>query len=421
MCKDKGKPSARSEFAAPMPVIDARYYKTLVICPNKGMAGELAPILSHGLPLAPVHVTNDYPDRRPLADLLKRVDAKLCFLDVSSNLEMALQVAADIHTLNAAMPVVALLPGNNPDLILRCLRQGAAEFLIRPFTTDQIDAAVEKVARLIPAPSARAAWAKTVAVFPAKGACGATTIACNLAFQSKRLGSKKVLLADLDPLTGTISFLLKLKSTYSFLDVLSRQGNLDDDLWKQMVTVHQGMDVLLPPENLMDGIDHLNDAGPILNYAQRFYETTIVDCGNSYTDWNLSVAYACDELILATTNELPSLQSAQRALAWFEHHRIDQSKIRVVVNRYERMIGLSSDVIGSALQTEVFQVIPADYDAVQRSQMEGKPLPAGSVAGKSMAALAERVCGKRGNAADEKKAPSSITDGFRSLFTRASP
>ena len=51
---------------------------------------------------------------------------------------------------------------------------------------------------------------------PAKGACGATTIACNLAFQWKRLGAKKILLADLDPLTGTLSFLLKIKSIYSF-------------------------------------------------------------------------------------------------------------------------------------------------------------------------------------------------------------
>jgi pilus assembly protein CpaE len=317
------------------------------------------------------------------------------------------------------MPMVALLPGNNPDLILRCLRQGAADFLIRPFTTDQIDAAVEKVARQIPAPSARSGGAKTIAVFPAKGACGATTIACNLAFQSKRLGSKKILLADLDPLTGTISFLLKVKSGYSFLDVLIRQGSLDGDLWKQMVTAHQGIDVLLSPENLTDGIDDLVDASPILDFAQGSYETIIVDCGNSYTNWNLSIAYLCDELVLATTNELPSLQAAQRALAWFDQQRIDPSKIRVVVNRYEREIGLNSDVISSALQADVFQVIPADYEAVQKSQMDGKPLPPSSMAAKAMAALADKVCGKRERSSEDKKS-SSLTGGFKSLFSRAS-
>ncbi len=401
-----------------MPIIDARYYKTLVICPNKSMASELAPILAYGLPLAPVHVTQDYPSRRPLMDLIKKVDPKLCFLDFSTNLEMALATAVELQNLNAGLPVVALLPGNNPDLILRCLRQGASDFLIRPFTSDQIDAAVEKVARQVPPPSARASGAKTIAVFPAKGACGATTIACNLAFQSKRLGSKKILLADLDPLTGTISFLLKLKSVYSFMDVLSREASLDGDLWKQMVTVHQGIDVLLAPETMMEGIDDLTDAGPILNFAQASYETMIVDCGNSYTNWNLSVANLCDELVLVTTNELPALQSAQRALAWFEQHRIDQSKIRVVVNRYEREIGLNSDVISSALQADVFQLIPADYEAVQKSQMDGKPLPPGCVAAKSIAALADKICAKRDKPADGKKS-SSLTGGFKSLFSRA--
>lgn len=401
-----------------MPIIDARYYKTLVICPNKSMASELAPILAYGLPLAPIHVTQDYPSRRPLMDLIKKVDPKICFLDFSTNLEMALATAAELQGLIAGLPVVALLPGNNPDLILRCLRQGAADFLIRPFTSDQIDAAVEKVARQIPPPSVRAGGAKTIVVFPAKGACGATTIACNLAFQSKRLGSKKILLADLDPLTGTIPFLLKLKSGYSFMDVLNRKGSLDGDLWKQMVTVHQGIDVLLSPENLVDGLDDLTDASPILDYAQASYETIIVDCGNSYTNWNLSAAHLCDELVLVTTNELPALQSTQRALAWFEQHRIDQSKIRVVVNRYEREIGLNSDVISSALQAEVFQVIPADYEAVQKSQMDGKPLPPGCVAAKSMAALADKIFTKRNKPADDKRS-SSLTGGFKSLFSRA--
>jgi len=349
-------------------------------------------------------------------DLVKKVDPKLCFLDFSTNLDMALATAAELQTLNSALPVVALLPGNNPDMILRCLRQGAADFLIRPFTSDQIDAAVEKVARQIPPPSARVGGAKTIAVFPAKGACGATTIACNLAIQSKRLGSKKILLADLDPLTGTISFLLKLKSTYSFMDVLSRQGTLDADLWKQMVTVYQGVDVLLSPENLMDGFDELTDAGPILDYAQALYETIIIDCGNSYTSWNLSTALLSDEVVLVTTNELPALQSTQRALAWFEQHRVEQPKIKVVVNRYEREIGLNSDVISTVLQTDVFQVIPADYEAVQRSQMEGKPLPSGSLAAKGVAALADKICVKR-EKSDQKKS-SSLTGGFKSLFSR---
>jgi pilus assembly protein CpaE len=163
----------------------------------------------------------------------------------------------------------------------------------------------------------------------------------------------------------------------------------------------------------------VKDAAPILEYAQRNYDTIILDCGNSYTSWNLSAAYFCDELLLVTTNELPALQAAQRALAWLDLNRIEDSKVRVIVNRYEREIGLNSDVISSALQADVFLVIPADYETVQKSQMEGKSLPANSVAGRCVVALADRVCGKR-EKGDEKKS-SSLTGGFKSLFSRASP
>ncbi len=143
-----------------------------------------------------------------------------------------------------------MLAGNDPDLMLRCLRTGATDFLIQPFTAEQLEAASGKLARLQPAAeSGRKEPAKIFAVMPAKGACGATTVACNLAFQWKRLGAKRILLADLDPLAGTMSFLLKIKSVYSFVDVLNHAHELDsrsDGI--AMVTPVGGVDVPALPE-----------------------------------------------------------------------------------------------------------------------------------------------------------------------------
>jgi pilus assembly protein CpaE len=303
-------------------------------------------------------------------------------------------------------------------MILRCLRQGATDFLIRPFTTDQMDAAIEKIVRLYPAPHNKSAGGgKVIAVFPSKGACGATTIACNLAYQSKRLGNKKILLADLDPLTGTVSFLFKLKSTYSFLDVLHRLNQLDADLWKQMTQTHQGVDLLLAPDHVVDGLDALVDVTPIIEFAQQTYEMVVLDCCDAYTAWNLSIARCCDELLIVTTNELAALQATQKVLAHLEQNRIDHSKVKIVVNRYDRDVGLNVDVIGTALECEVFQVIPSDYETVQRSLMDGKPIPANSVLGKSLASLADKICGKRERADDDKK--SAAGKGLFSMFSKA--
>jgi pilus assembly protein CpaE len=267
-----------------------------------------------------------------------------------------------------------------------------------------------------PAAETAADNTRIIAVMPAKGAGGATTVACNLAFYWKRMGADRVLLADLDPLTGTLSFLLKIKSVFSFLDALQRSHELDADLWRAMVTTVNGVDVLLAPELITDNPPELNDPSPILEYARRAYDVIILDAGNVYGDWNLNQARLAQEVLLVTTNELPSLQAAQRALSYMDANRVGRWKIRLLVNRYQREVGLSREVIGTALHTEVFDAIPSDYDAVQKALMEGKPVPANTAFGKALSQVVERLGVRRGET--EKK--SSSLGGLFGLFSKTS-
>ena len=372
-----------------MPIAEARYYKTLLICPKRQIASEVAPLVASALPLAPVHEISEYPGRKQLMDTIKSFDPKICLLDFATDPERAMVVINDLQILDAHVACVALLSGNDPDLILRCLRQGATDFLVRPFTADQVDTAFEKIAKQNPAPVTRLTNSRSVAIVPVKGGCGATTVACNLAFQAKR--NHRTLLADLDALTGTVSFLLKLKSTYSFLDVLARHDTLDQDLWKQLVTTTQGFDVILPPDHLLEGVEALPDAATMIHSAQQMYEAVVIDCGSPYSRWSWSIAAAADQVLLVTTNELASMQSVQRLLAWYEQTHLDTQKVKLVVNRYHREVGLHSDAIGSALEAEILHLIPSDYESLQKCILEGKPAPGGTAFGKSIAALSEAL------------------------------
>jgi pilus assembly protein CpaE len=394
-----------------MPIIDARYYKVLLICPNRSVMAEITPLLSYGLPLAPVQEVNTYPNRRQLVGLMSTVDPKICFLDLSNQGE-ALSVLSELHQVAPQLPVIALLAGDNPDLVLQCLRQGASDFLMRPFTTDQLDACVEKVARTMPAPTSRGLGAKVIAVIPAKGSSGATTIACNLAYQCKRITGSDALLADLDPLTGTISFLLKLKSTYSFMDVLIREGSLEADLWKQMTTTSQGVDVLLAPESLVDPAAELSTAEPIVDFAQSMYQSVVLDCGGVYGTWNLSLARLADEVLLVTTNELASLDSTQRAMMYMDSQRVEMGKVKVVINRYQKEAGLQSEYLKEAFGSDVFHILPADNEAVQKSLLDGKPIQAGTQFGKSLAAMAGRLVEKGDSTAKKTGKSGGLLSSF---------
>jgi Flp pilus assembly CpaE family ATPase len=182
-----------------------------------------------------------------------------------------------------------------------------------------------------------------------------------------------------------------------------------------MVTDVNGVDVLLAPELMIEGAQDLRDPSPILEYARRAYDVIVLDAGGVYGDWNLNLARLSSEILLIATNELPALQAAQRALSYLDTNRIGRWKIRLIVNRYHRDVGLSREVIGTALHSEVFEVLPSDYEAVQKSLLEGKPIASGSTLGKGIVQLADRLGGR----VETAKKGSSL-GGLLGLFSKTS-
>lgn len=391
--------------------------RLVLMSPNAPRADELEAVLATGVEGAPVHRLQAYPSPRDLSTALAAGTPHLVFLDVTTEPGQALDLLGEMARMSPHVHVIALLDGNDPDLILRCLRAGAVEFLIHPFTVEQLDAAFAKLSRLQGSADLQTREpAKLFAVMPAKGGCGATTLAANLAFQMKKMGAKRVLLADMDMLAGVLSFVLKIKSIYSFLDALQRANELDKDLWGAMVTEVNGVDVLLSPDLMLENAHEFTDPSPVLEYARQVYDIVVVDCGGVYGEWNLNIARAVNDLVLVATNELPALQAAQRALSYLDTNRVGRWKVRLVVNRYLQDVGLNRDVIGTALHTDVFETVPSDYDAVQRALLDGRPIPSSTVLGKAISHLAERLGGPI-------KTPSkkgSSLSGLLSLFSKTS-
>src|ERR1017187_5283427 len=218
-------------------------WKPLVICPNAPMALRISSALAEQ-GFQDVCLVSQYPQAGAIAGVVARQGSDICFLDVGSNPERALQLISETVP---SIPVVALNPGNDADLILRCLRLGACEFL-SDATSEQVIAVLERLSRMHP--KAEPERHGTVCcVMPGKPGCGASTLATYLAIEMKRSGISKVLLVDADSLTGSIAFLLKLKSNFHLGDAVRDWQRMDDDLWDRLVVPCHGVDVLLAPEN----------------------------------------------------------------------------------------------------------------------------------------------------------------------------
>ena len=143
-------------------------WKALFVSPNNQLTLEMLPLVSHHPALSPASQLRSYPTPHELRENIAAHGANLCFLDISTEPERALKCLSDLLEIDRSLPVVALLNGNDSNLILRCLRQGATEFLAQPFTQDQLSAAMAKIARLNPGAAAKKA--RVFMVVPAKGA-----------------------------------------------------------------------------------------------------------------------------------------------------------------------------------------------------------------------------------------------------------
>ena len=387
-------------------------WKALFLCPNEKIIRDLTPLLSRHLPGFSSNDLRIFPTRQQIVDVMAQRPS-FCLLEVSDPPDRSLSLIPELLRADPKLPIVAVLAKNDPAMGLRCLRHGASDFLIQPFTSDQVEAALQKMTRLQPGRFKNPG--RVYCIMPAKGGCGASTLAANFSYELKRFPQKRILLADLDPLAGTQSFLLKIKSNFSFMDVLSRAPEIDADLWKAVVSSRQGVDVLLAPELLPEGMGEVTDPTGVIEFARGAYDIVVLDAGGVYGDWNLCQAQLADEILLVTTNELTALQAVQRSLTYLEANNVASHKIKLIVNRYDRHMGLSKDVIGTALHTEIYHLMPADYEAIQRALMDGKPLTSSTNFGKSVAALVERVAGT-----SEPARKSSSLSGLRSLFSRTS-
>jgi pilus assembly protein CpaE len=314
----------------------------------------------------------------------------MCFIDVGSSDE-ALALVTEVAA--AEVPVAALHLNNQSDLILRSFRCGASEFLFVPIAQMDLLEAFERLLKKSGSHAKSSKPGRIWTVMPAKASYGATTISCNLSVRLRQSLRRPVLLADMDSLLGSVGFSLKLKSAFSFIDVVNRDSQIDRDLWKKIVVPYEDVDVLLGPD--IPRFDTPCPAGmpPFLQFVRQNYGAIILDSPGPLSEWHLSLARSADEVLLVTTNELAAVHATLRAIQLLEYAGTERSRLRLIVNRYEKENGLVREAIETALKLEVFWTLPNDYAPVQKAVLDGKVVPQHSKLGESLDDLTRRLTG----------------------------
>jgi pilus assembly protein CpaE len=383
------------------------YWRPLIVCPHPAMARQIRAAMAE-LGVDCTSWLEEYPQPAAVAGLAAQHQANLCFLDVATHQEQALALISETAS---SMPVVALNPQNDADLILRCLRRGACEFL-SDSSAEQLDGLLERLSRLR-APAQPEKHGTVYCVVPGKPGCGASTVAVQLAVELTRCGASRVLLVDADYLAASVGFLLKLKSDFHLDDAVRDCLRLDDDLWSHLVVPCHGVDVLLAPEHPAPAaIVDRPAAVELVCFWREHYAAVVVDTPGAYGAGGC-LASLSDEILVVTTNELGALHATKRTIECLEQSGAPASRSKLLVTRYTPATGLKAEDVKKALHLPPFALLSNDYETLQNAVLEGQPAPAASRFARSIHDLAEHLQG--GSATPRKTAARRGWLSFKTL------
>jgi pilus assembly protein CpaE len=295
-------------------------------------------------------------------------------IDLDSDPEYALDLVESVCASGTAT-VMVYSANADPNLLVRCMRAGAREFLTIPFDRSTLAEALVRAAARRPAlPEPKKAGGKLLVFLGAKGGSGVTTIACNFAVALAQDASQRTLLIDLDLPLGDAALNLGIVTEYSTINALQNYNRLDASFLSKLLVKHSsGVYVLAAPGKFPQYHAENEAIDKLLAVAREEFDNVVVDVGSRLDLTGTALFKDASSIYLVTQAGIPELRNSNRLISQF--FSAGGPKLEIVINRYEsRTLGVSEEHITKALTRPPQWKIPNDYAAVRKMQISATPL-----------------------------------------------
>jgi pilus assembly protein CpaE len=202
---------------------------------------------------------------------------------------------------------------------------------------------------------------KMVLVFSAKGGCGKTTVATNIAEALGANGEKSVCIVDFDLQFGDIAVALQIEPTKTISNAIRMGDNLDLSGVRSLVVQYKpNLYALLAPVDPSD-IEFITAdlAERVLLGLQKTFDYVVVDSPPAFTETILKAFDIADEYLLISTLDMPSLKNLKVTLGTLDALGMPRSKWNIVINRSTAKTGLSIQDVQDAIGIQIAATIPA--------------------------------------------------------------
>ena len=290
--------------------------------------------------------------------------------------------------------VVMMSVQGEADYLRRSMLAGAREFLVKPFSSDELTASIrqvharerEKLSRMSVAPSGGGGAGgeamsdrepgAIVAVFSPKGGVGRTTVAVNLAVAAANELGKKVVLMDASFQFGDVGVLLNLNPrNKSIADLVPELETGEPESLDTFVINHSaGIRVLLaPPTPEMAELITTAGVKKVLDKLRAEHDLVVVDCTSWFNDTTLAILDMADVILTMLSLEITSIKNMRLFLEVADQLGYEKPKVKLVLNRADSTLGIRVADVEHSIGRKVDHTIVSDGRSVVYALNRGVP------------------------------------------------
>ena len=337
--------------------------------------------------------------------------------------------------------VVMMSVQGEADYLRRSMLAGAREFLVKPFSSDELTASIRQVyARELEKANRRAAApvmapggpagptsggnrdrdGQIVAIFSPKGGVGRTTIAVNMAIAAATELGQTVVLVDASFQFGDVGVLLNLNpKNKSIADLVPELEAGEPESLDTFVINHSaGVRVLLaPPSPEMAELITPTVVKRVLEALRREHDLVIVDCTSWFNETTLAILDVADTVLTVLSLEITSIKNMRLFLEVADQLGYEQNKVKLVLNRADSSLGIRVTDVENSIGRKVDHTIVSDGRSVVYALNRGVPFFLSNreaQVSQDILRLAASVAGERASESAEER-PKAVQK--KSLFS----
>lgn len=334
---------------------------------------------------------------REAIDVAQELEPDVVLMDINMPDMDGITATEAIRQRKPFIQVVILSVQGDQNYMRRAMLAGARDFLTKPPMGDELISAIRRAGLMahqerakqaappaattgslgaVPVQSAvMGAQGKVITVYAPKGGTGCTTIAVNLAIALHNDETRSVIV-DANLQFGDVAVFINEQGKNTILDLAPRVSELDPEIVDGVMVKHaeSGVHVLAAPSRPEQAEEVSGQSFlQIIQYLRRLYAYVIVDTNAWLSDAVLSAIDESDAIVLAVTQDIPSIKNARLFLDLISSLGVQRERIALTMNRYDKRIGITPEKVGENLKVKMAATIPLDEKTVIPSVNRGVP------------------------------------------------